>query len=96
LTYGTNKTIIYTYIYIYTPIYTYNRPPRAHRGSSITLLIPDLGARRGCVVITTPRPPLPPGGWVGLRVGLDVYEKLSPPPGFDPWTVQGVDSRYTD
>jgi len=36
------------------------------------------------------------GGWVGLRVGLDRSGKSRPPPGFDPRTVQRVDSRYTD
>jgi len=35
------------------------------------------------------------GGWVGPRAGLDGCEK-SPPPGFDPRTVQPVVSRYTD
>jgi hypothetical protein len=29
---------------------------------------------------------------VGLRFGLDVCEKISPPPGFDPRTVQPVAS----
>jgi len=35
------------------------------------------------------------GGWVGPTVGLDGCKK-SPPPGFDPRTVQPVASRYTD
>ena len=30
------------------------------------------------------------GGWVGPRTGLDRCGKISPPPGFDPWTVQPV------
>ena len=30
------------------------------------------------------------GGWVGQ------VRKISPPPVFDPWTVQPVASRYTD
>jgi len=34
-------------------------------------------------------------GWVGPRAGLD-GRKISPPPGFDPPTVQPVVSRYTD
>jgi hypothetical protein len=34
------------------------------------------------------------GGWVGPRAGLD-RSKISPPPGFDPRTVQPVVSRYT-
>ena len=36
------------------------------------------------------------GGWVGPRAGLDGCGKSRPPPGFDPWTVQSVASRYTD
>jgi hypothetical protein len=36
------------------------------------------------------------GGWVGPRAGLDCCGKMSPPPGFDPRTVQPVASRYTD
>jgi hypothetical protein len=65
----------------------YNRPPRARRGSrGIALLIPNLGARRGWVVSTTPRPLYPlersgtrcTGGWVGPRAGLDVCEKSRP------------------
>ena len=34
-------------------------------------------------------------GWVGPRTGL-YGRKISPPPGFDPRTVQPVVSRYTD
>ena len=37
------------------------------------------------------------GGWVGPRASLDGCGKSrSPPPGFDPRTVQPVASRYTD
>ena len=36
------------------------------------------------------------GGWVGSRAGLGGCGKSPPPPGFDPQTVQPVDSRYTD
>jgi hypothetical protein len=59
----------------------------AMRGSrGIALLILDLGARRGWVVSTTPRPLYPrerPGtqyteGWVGPRAGLDMCEKSRP------------------
>jgi hypothetical protein len=32
--------------------------------------------------------------WVGLRAGLDRCGNISPP-GFDPWTVLPVASRYT-
>jgi hypothetical protein len=46
----------------------------------------DLGARRGWVVSTTPRPLYPrerpgthcTGGWVGPRAGLDICEKSRP------------------
>jgi hypothetical protein len=34
------------------------------------------------------------GGWVGARPGQ--VRNISPPPGFDPRTVQPVGSRYTD
>jgi hypothetical protein len=81
-----------------------NRPEGPEVGRGIALLFPDLGARRGWVVSTTPRPLYPQerpgihctGGWVGPRAGLDVCEKSHPPPGFDPRTVQPVASRYTD
>jgi hypothetical protein len=81
-----------------------NRPEGSEGGvRDIALLFPDLGARRGWVVSTTPRPLYPrerpgtrcTGGWVGTRAGLDVCEKSRPPPGFDPRTVQPVASRYT-
>jgi len=36
------------------------------------------------------------GGWVGLRSGLDRYEKSRLPQGFDPRTIQPVASRYTN
>jgi hypothetical protein len=36
------------------------------------------------------------GGWVGLIAGLDRCWKISPPPGFDPQTIQPVVSRCTD
>jgi hypothetical protein len=83
---------------------TLNRPesPEGDRGTALLFL--DLGARRGWVVSTTPRPLYPrerpgihcTGGWVGPRAGLDVCEKSRPPTGFDPRTVQPVASRYTD
>jgi hypothetical protein len=67
-----------------------NRPRRAHRGSrGIALLILDLGARRGWVVSTKPRPLYPQGRSGRVR-------KILPPPGFDPQTVQPVASRYTN
>jgi hypothetical protein len=76
---------------------------RLDRG--IALPFRDLGARRGWVVSTTPRPLYPrkrsdthcTGGWVGPRAGLDVCEKsFSRRDFFDPRTVQPVASRYTD
>jgi hypothetical protein len=36
------------------------------------------------------------GGWVGPRTDLDSCGKSRPQPGFDPWTVHPVASRYTD
>jgi hypothetical protein len=65
--------------------YTGHQGPRGgSRG--IALLFHDLGARRGWVVSTTPRPLYPrerpgihcTGGWVGPRAGLDVCEKSHP------------------
>ena len=58
----------------------------------------------GWVVNATPRPLYPrkrpgthcTGGWVDPRAGLDGWGKISPPPEFDPRTVQPVTSRYTD
>ena len=35
-------------------------------------------------------------GWVGPRAGVDRCGNSRPPPGFAPWTVQPVASRYTD
>jgi hypothetical protein len=70
------------------------------RGGSrgLALFFHNLGAMRGWVVSTKPRPLYPreipgtpcTGVWVGPRAGLDVCEKISPPPGFDPRTVQPV------
>ena len=36
------------------------------------------------------------GGCVKLEAGLDVNGKISPPPAFDPRTIQPVASRYID
>jgi hypothetical protein len=55
-------------------------------GRGIALHSLDLGARRGWVVSTTPRPLYPreilgthcTGGWVGPRAGLDLCEKPRP------------------
>jgi hypothetical protein len=72
----------------------------------IAVLILDLGARRGWLVSTTPRPLYPwerPGThcigcWMGPSAGLDVCEKSRPHRDFVfyPWTVQPVASRYAD
>jgi hypothetical protein len=67
----------------------HNRPEGPERGRGIALLFLHLGARRGWVVSTTPRPLYPrerpgthcAGGWVGPRTGLDVCEKSRPPTG---------------
>ena len=77
----------------------------AHRGvRSITSPVHDHGTRRGWGVSVMPRPLFPPGkiryplykrlGGPQGRSGL--VRKISPPPGFDPRTVQSVASRYTD
>jgi hypothetical protein len=55
-------------------------------GRGIALHSLDLGARRGCVVSTRPRPLYPrelpvthcTGGWVDPMAGLDVCEKSRP------------------
>ena len=77
----------------------------AHRGSrGIALPFHDHHTRRGWGVSVTPRPLFTPG-----KTGYPLYRRLggpqglagqlrniSPPPGFDPRTVQPVASRYTD
>ena len=35
-------------------------------------------------------------GWVGPQDRSGRLWEISPSPGFDPWTVQPVESRYTD
>jgi len=77
----------------------------AHRGSrGIALLLLDHDTRRGEGSASCPGRSLPPGktryplyrrlggpqGWSGE------VRKISPPPGFDPRTVQPVANRYTD
>ena len=77
----------------------------AHRGSrGITLLFHDHGTRRGEGSASRPGLSLPPGktryslyrrlggpqGWSGQ------VQKILPPPGFNPRTVQPVASHYTD
>jgi len=76
----------------------------AHGGSrGIALPFLDYGTRRGGGVSVTPRPLFTPGktryslyrrlGGPQGRSGQ--VRKISPPPGFDPRTVQPVASRYT-
>jgi len=36
------------------------------------------------------------GGWVGPRASPGWVQKIPPPPGFDPRTLQPVASRYTN
>ena len=77
----------------------------AHRGSrGIALPFLDHGTRRGEGSASHPSHSLPPGktryplyrrlggpqGWSGQ------LRKISPPPGFDPQTVQPITSRYTN
>jgi hypothetical protein len=70
----------------------------------IALLILNLGARRGGWSAPRPGRFTPgkergthcTGGWVGPQGGSVRVRKISPPPGFDPRTVQPVASRYTD
>ena len=77
----------------------------AHRGSrGIALPFHDHDIRRGWGVSVTPWPFFTPGKtWYPLyrRLGgpqglSGQVRKISPPPGFDPQTVQPVASRYTD
>ena len=76
-------------------------PEEQYRCSSTLSLTSALD---GWMVNATPRPLHPRerpgthcvGGWVGLTAGMDGCGKSSPPPGFDPLTVQPVASRYTD
>ena len=77
----------------------------AHKGSrGIALLFLDHGTRRGEGSASRPGLSLPPGktqypfymslGGPQGRSGR--ARKISPPPGFEPRTVQPVASRYTD
>ena len=77
----------------------------AHRGSrSIALLFLDHGTRRGEGSASRPSSSLPPGKTrypLYSRLGgpqgrSGEVRKISPPPGFDPRTVQPVASRYAD
>jgi hypothetical protein len=78
------------------------RPELAYRvDRGIALLFRDLGARRGWVVSTTPRPPLYPREKPGTHLQEAGWAPqpawtCASPPGFDPRTVQSVVSCYTD
>jgi len=76
----------------------------AHRGSrGIALFFLDHGTRRRWGVSVTPRPLFTPGKTQyplyrrlsGPQGRSGQVRKISPPPGFDPRTVQPVASRYT-
>ena len=76
-----------------------------HRGSrGIDLLFLDHDTRRRCGSASRPGRSLPPGKTrypLYRRLGgpkgrSRQVRKISPPPGFDPRTVQPVASRYTD
>ena len=77
----------------------------AHRGSrGVALLFLDHGIRRGWGVKVTPRPVFTPGKdpvpiaqeavWAPGPFGQ--VREISPPPEFDPRTVQHIASCYTD
>jgi len=77
----------------------------AHRGSrGIALLFHDHGTRRGEGSASRTGRSLPPGKTLyplykrlgGPQGRSGKASKISPPPGFDPRTVQPVASRYTD
>jgi hypothetical protein len=81
------------------------RPELAYRmDRGMALAFRDLGARRGWVVSTMPRPLYPrerpgthcTGGWVGPRAGLDVCEKSHPHRDSISAPSSPVVSRYTD
>jgi hypothetical protein len=76
---------------------------RGSRGIALPFL--DHGTRRRYGVCVTPRPLFTPrkdqvpvvqeAGWAPGPVWTGA-ENLAPPPGFDPWIVHSVASRYTD
>jgi hypothetical protein len=77
----------------------------AHRGSrGIALPIHDHGTRRGWGSASRPGHFLPPGKTLyplyrrlgGPQGRSGHVQKILPPPGFDPWTVQPVAICYTD
>ena len=78
----------------------------AHRGTrGIALLFHDHGTRRGWGLSITPRPLFAPPGKTryplyrmlgGPQGQSGQVWKISPPPGFDPWSVRPVASRCID
>jgi hypothetical protein len=95
--------VLHRFTFYHTSFYMFalSQAPKAQRESrGIALIIRDLGARRGWVLSTTPRPlytryPLYRrlGGPQG-RSGR--ARKISPQPGLDPRTVQPVAIPYYD
>jgi hypothetical protein len=88
------------YIKVKVPLTDSNAQRGGFRGILVALHFVDLGARRGWVVSTTPRPLYPQerpgtyctGGWVGPKTGLDMCEKSrlyrgSIPGPSNPWPV---------
>ena len=77
----------------------------AHRGSRVIALhFHDHGTRRGEESASRPGRSLPPGKtryplyrrMGGLQGQSGQVRKISPPPGFDPRTVQTVASHFTE
>ena len=90
---------------IYVKVKVKVHPRTGHGGVEVYLYsFFNLGARLGWVVSAMPRPLYPQerpgthciGGRAGPMAGLDRCVKISPPPGFDPWTIQPIASRFTD
>ena len=71
---------------------------RAHRGTVLSILEPK--PRKWCHAAAVLRQGIDPvpivqEAWLALGAGLDGSGKISPPPPFEPRTVQPVASRYT-
>ena len=85
-------------------MFSLEQATKAHRGSRYSCTLSLTSALDGVGGQGHAPAALPPGkrpgthctgGWVGPRAGMDGCGK-SPSPGFDPWTVRPVASRYTD
>jgi hypothetical protein len=90
--------------YIKVKVSPFNMSCR-HRGRPTALLILNLGAKRRGWQRHTPaaltpgrRPVVQKAGWAQCCQSRRLWktEHLWPPPGFEPWNVQPVASRYTD